>query len=219
MSDTAVAGSIDDFSAAVRREFETDQLIESELHRFAIDGIEPDVAVEPASAEQLQRVLTEAHEASITVVPFGGGTHMALGNLAESYDAALSIRRLDRVVEYEPADLTVTVEAGVRLVDLQAKLAEHGQFLPLDPPGGDAASVGGVLAANAWGPLRHAVGTARDWLLGISIVHADGTLTKGGGRVVKNVAGYDMPKLYIGSLGTLGVIAGATFKVAPLPKS
>ena len=103
MSDIAVAGSIDEFSAAVRRDLDPKQVTASDLHAFAIDGVEPDVAVEPETVEQLRRVLTEAHEANLTVVPFGGGTHMSLGNVPESYDVALSMRRLDRNVEYEPA--------------------------------------------------------------------------------------------------------------------
>ncbi|MCH7837967.1 MAG: FAD-binding protein, partial [Chloroflexi bacterium] len=112
-------------------------------------------------------------------------------------------------------DLVVTVEAGITLGRLQALLAEHGQFLPIEAP--DDATAGGVLAAGVSGPSRHAYGLPRDWLLGCRIAHADGSVSKGGGRVVKNVAGYDMPKLAVGSLGTLGVIVEATFKVAPLP--
>ena len=218
MSEAMAASRLDEFSAAIR-DLEPGQIVETQLERFAVDGATPDMAVEPANLEQLARVLTEAHEAGLGVLPFGGGVHMALGNHPEAYDVALPVTRMDRVLEYEPADLTVTVEAGIRLTDLQARLAQHGQFLPLDPPGSARATIGGILATNASGPLRHGFGTARDWLLGIRVVHGDGTVTKGGGRVVKNVAGYDMPKLYIGSLGTLGVIAEATFKVAPLPKS
>jgi glycolate oxidase FAD binding subunit len=145
--------------------------------------------------------------------------HIGAGNAPQAYDAALSLARLDRIIAHEPADMTVTVEAGARVADLQRTLGEAGQHLPLDPAGGDGATVGGVLAANAYGPLRHAHGTARDWLIGIRVVHADGSSSKSGGRVVKNVTGYDMPKLFAGSLGTLGVIAEATFKVAPLPRS
>jgi glycolate oxidase FAD binding subunit len=114
--------------------------------------------------------------------------------------------------------MTVTAQAGVKLADLAERLAEHGQMLPLDPPGMETATVGGVLAADVSGPLRHAYATARDWLIGIRVVHADGSISKSGGRVVKNVSGYDMHKLYIGSLGTLGVIVEATFKLVPLPK-
>ncbi|HEX5479083.1 MAG TPA: FAD-binding oxidoreductase [Dehalococcoidia bacterium] len=172
----------------------------------------------PGSVEDLRAVMREAHARGLAVIPFGAGRHMTLGNVPTRYDVALSLARIDRIVEHEPADLTVTVEAGCRLGALQAALASHGQFLPLDPPAaGDDATVGGVLAANAQGALRHRFGTARDWLIGTDVVQGDGTLVHAGGRVVKNVAGYDMTKLYAGSLGTLGVIARATFKVAPLP--
>ncbi len=218
MSDAVATSRLDEFSAAMR-DLDPDQIIESQLERFAIDGMTPDIAAEPANTEQLSRILTEAHESHLAVVPFGGGSHIALGNHPEAYDVALSTTRMDRVLEHEPADLTVTVEGGIPLATLQAKLAQHGQFLPLDPPGAARATIGGILASNASGPMRHGYGTARDWLLGIRVVHGDGTISRGGGRVVKNVAGYDMPKLYVGSLGTLGVIAEATFKVAPLPKS
>ena len=124
---------------------------------------------------------------------------------------------MEHVIAYEPADLTLTVEPGVTLRALQAELGAHGQRLPLDPANGGDATIGGVLAANAYGPMRHGYGTARDWLLGMRVVHADGTTTKSGGRVVKNVAGYDLHKLHVGALGSLGVIAEATFKVAPAP--
>jgi glycolate oxidase FAD binding subunit len=140
---------------------------------------------------------------------------MSLGNIPARYDVALRTTKLDRVVEYEPADLTITVEAGITIGKLQSALAEHGQFLPIDAPAD--ATVGGVLAAGVSGPSRHAYGLPRDWLIGCCLALADGTLIKCGGRVVKNVAGYDMTKLAVGSLGTLGVIIEATFKLAPLP--
>jgi glycolate oxidase FAD binding subunit len=115
--------------------------------------------------------------------------------------------------------MTVTVEAGVTLEQLASALAAHGQFLPVRPASGLGGTVGGMLAANDQGMLRHGFGTARDWLIGIAVVQADGTLARAGGRVVKNVAGYDLGKVFIGSLGTLGVIAEATFKLAPLPQA
>ncbi len=182
---------------------------------YTIDGIVPRFIATPASAEQLAAVLADADESGAAVVPWGGGRHMALGNVPARYDIALRTEKLDRVLEYEPADLVVTVEAGLTLGRLQTLLAEHGQFLPIDAP--DEATVGGVLAAGVSGPSRHAYGLPRDWLLGCRVAHVDGSVSKGGGRVVKNVAGYDMPKLAVGSLGTLGVIIEATFKVAPLP--
>jgi len=144
---------------------------------------------------------------------------MHLGNPPARYDIALVLSGLGAVVEHEPADLTATVQAGCTLEALQSHLAKAGQFLALDPPRGERASIGGILAANASGPSRHGYGAARDLVIGMKVVSADGRITKAGGKVVKNVAGYDLDKLYIGSLGTLGVIGEATFKLWPLAKA
>ena len=181
---------------------------------YAVDGLVPRFVATPASVEELAAVLAATDARSAAVIPWGGGRHMTLGNVPSKYDVALRTVKLDRVLEYEPTDLVVTAEAGITLGRLQALLAEHGQFLPIEAP--DDSTVGGVLAAGSSGPSRHAYGLPRDWLLGCRIAHADGAVSKGGGRVVKNVAGYDLPKLAIGSLGTLGVIVEATFKVAPM---
>ncbi len=183
--------------------------------RYTVDGLAPALVATPGSVGQLALVVAAADEDGAAVIPWGGGQHMTLGNVPSRYDVALRTTKLDRVLEYEAADLTVTVEAGITMGRLQAVLAEHGQFLPIDAPAD--ATVGGVLAAGVSGPSRHAYGLPRDWLIGCRMALADGTLIKGGGRVVKNVAGYDLPKLAVGSLGTLGVIVEATFKVAPLP--
>jgi glycolate oxidase FAD binding subunit len=126
---------------------------------------------------------------------------------------------LDQIVEYEPADLTVTVQAGMRFAALQQPLRAHGQMLALDPPAADRATIGGVIASNASGPMRLQYGTARDLVIGIRVANAEGMLTKAGGRVVKNVTGYDLNKLYTGSFGTLGVIAEISFKLHPLPQA
>ena len=147
----------------------------------------------------------------------GGGTQRSLGNPPRSYDLALDTRSLDRLIQYEPADLTVTVEAGMSLARLEEILAAEGQFLPLEAPCPSSATVGGMLAAACFGPMSLSYGQPRDWLIGVKVVNADGRVTKGGGQVVKNVTGYDMNKLYTGSLGTLGVIVEASFKVAPKP--
>ena len=219
MSSRTAATRVDEFRAVVSKITDAAQIRPGDAGHYEVDGCVPEVVVEPSTAEQLQQVLSEAYTAGVTVVPLGGGAHKGAGNVPESYDVALSLTRLDHIIAHESADLTVTVEPGVRLADLQARLAEHGQFVPLDPPCDAAATIGGILSANAHGPLRHAYGTARDWLIGVRIVHADGSMSKSGGRVVKNVAGYDMHKLYVGSLGTLGIIAEATLKVAPLPRS
>lgn len=182
---------------------------------FAVDGLTPRYVATPSSVDELTAALAAANEAGVAVIPWGGGCHMALGNVPSRYDVALRTTKLDGVIEYEAADLTVTVEAGMTFEQLGAILAEHGQFLPIDAPG--QATIGGALAAAAGGPSQHAYGLARDWLLGCRIAQADGVLVRGGGRVVKNVAGYDLPRLIVGSLGTLGVIVEATFKLTPLP--
>ncbi|MBI4498784.1 MAG: FAD-binding oxidoreductase [Chloroflexi bacterium] len=184
---------------------------------FAVDGCRPALAAFPGTPEEVAAVLALAEREGLAVVPWGGGTGQGLGNPPERYDLALSLARLDRVLDYQPADLTVTVEAGIPLGRLQERLAEHGQFLPLDPPHGDRATVGGILARAATGPRRLRYGAPRDLLIGIRVAHPDGTLSRAGGKVVKNVAGYDLNKLYTGSLGTLGVIMAATFKVLPRP--
>ncbi|MBI4307769.1 MAG: FAD-binding oxidoreductase [Chloroflexi bacterium] len=186
--------------------------------RCAVDGLLPAVVAVPGSVEEVASVLRAAHEERLAVAPWGGGTQMALGNPPARLDVALDLSRLDAVVEHAPADLTVTVQAGVTLATLNARLARAGQCLPLDPPLARRATVGGTLAANASGPLRQRYGTARDFTLGVRVAQAGGVVTKAGGRVVKNVAGYDLTRLYTGSLGTLGVIVEATFKVAPLPR-
>ena len=185
---------------------------------LAVDGLTPQAAVAPASYEQVAEVMRYAHAEGLAVIPRGGGAHMHIGNVPARYDIALSLSRLNGVVEHEPADLTATVQAGMTLGELQRHLAGAGQILPLDPPGGERATIGGILAANAWGPWRHAFGSARDMTIGLRVVTAEGRITRAGGRVVKNVAGYDLCKLYVGSLGTLGVIVEATFKLAPLPR-
>ena len=186
---------------------------------YAVDGVEPRVAVAPSTPEQVAEVMRYANAEGLAVIPWGSGTHVHVGNLPARYDIALSLSRLDGVVEHEPADLTVTCRAGTPLEVLQEELAASGSMVPLGPLANPGATVGGALAANAYGPSRHAYGTARDFTIGLKVVTADGRLTKAGGRVVKNVAGYDLCKLYIGSLGTLGVIEEATFKLSPLPKA
>jgi len=130
----------------------------------------------------------------------------------------IGLRRLARLLDHEPGDLTATVEAGMTVRAFQTALGSRGQWLSLDPADAERATVGGVLATNAGGPRRHLYGTARDVLIGVTVVTADGSIVKGGGKVVKNVAGYDLPKLFIGSYGTLGVIVEATVKLRPLPE-
>ena len=190
----------------------------STLSGYAVDGQSPQAVVFPNTVEEVSHLLAAADGEGKAVVPWGAGTHMALGNLAARVDLVIGMPRLNRILEYEPADMMVVVEGGTSLEVLQSELALNGQFLPLDPPRADQATIGGILASNASGPRRAFFGTARDRLIGIRVAHPNGEVTKAGGRVVKNVSGYDMNKLYIGSLGTLGVIVEAAFKIAPLFK-
>ena len=186
------------------------------LSKYKVDEQTPQTAVFPNTLEEVSQLLAAADREAKAVVPWGAGTQMSLGNLAGRVDMVIGTSRLNRVLEYEPADLTVIVEGGISLGVLQSELARHGQFLPLDPPESENATIGGILASNSSGPRRAFFGTARDRLIGIKVVHPNGEVTKGGGRVVKNVTGYDMNKLYTGSLGTLGIIVEAAFKIAPL---
>jgi glycolate oxidase FAD binding subunit len=182
-----------------------------------IDGVSPRDRVSPTTAEELAAALKAADDAGQGVAPVGGGTQLDLGMPPRRLDLVIETTGLNRVVEYEPADLTVTVEAGMRFADLQQRLAEEGQFLALDPPAAEGATIGGVIATNASGPLRFAFGTARDLVIGTRVANPGGSLTRAGGRVVKNVAGYDLNKLYVGSLGTLSIIVELSFKLAPIP--
>jgi glycolate oxidase FAD binding subunit len=188
-----------------------------EAASYAVDGVIPQVVALPVTVEEVAEVLRLASREDAALIPWGGGTAVSLGNIPRRYDIALCLSRLNQVVEHEPADLTATIQAGKSLADLQRHLAESSQFLALDPPSGQDATIGGILAVNASGPSRHAYGTARDLILGMRAVQADGRIIKAGGRVVKNVAGYDLSRLFIGSLGSLGIIVEACFRLAPLP--
>jgi len=184
---------------------------------YAVDGLVPQAVVQPASRQAFAEVMRWASGEKLAVTPRGGGTQMSLGNLPSSLDLVVDLSRYNRLLDYQPADLTVTVEAGMTLETLQRELAQGGNLASLEAPMAGRATIGGILAANSSGPLRHSYGPARDWLIGISVVGPEGGETRAGGKVVKNVTGYDLNKLYTGSLGTLGVIVEATFKLAPFP--
>lgn len=186
---------------------------------FVIEGQPIRDVVVPTDAQETASVLAEAHAAARSVIPVGGGTALGLGNVPPRIDQVLSTARLSGIIDYEPTDLVLAVGAGARIGDVQAVLAEHGQRLPLDAPGGGDATIGGLIATARSGPLRHSAGSLRDLLIGIAVAHPSGTVSRAGGMVVKNVSGYDMPRLYHGSLGTLGVITSANFKVLPRPRA
>ena len=183
---------------------------------YAIDGLSPMTVVVPENREQVSDVMRWAAESGLTVFPRGGGTKIVLGNPPEAVGLVLDLSRLNRVIDYQPGDMTATVEAGITLEALQRELAAARQFVPLESPLSARATVGGTLSTALSGPMAHAYGPPRDWLIGVGVVGADGVATKAGGRVVKNVTGYDLNRLYTGSLGTLGVIVEASFKVSPV---
>ena len=174
--------------------------------------------VAPATLDEAVEIMRARAARGASVSFMGGGTDLGYGNSPERVDTLLKTEKLTRVVEYAPSDQVVTVEAGLTLGALQKTLAAENQRLALDPPKAELATLGGLLATNGYGPLRTRFGTLRDLIVGISIVRADGTLARGGGKVVKNVAGFDLPKLMVGSLGTLGLIASATFRLHPMPE-
>ncbi|MEO5874678.1 MAG: FAD-binding oxidoreductase [Streptosporangiaceae bacterium] len=182
----------------------------------AILGVRPRYVAEPTTIAEAAAVLRAAHEHGFSVVARGAGTRLHWGGVPRSADLVLDTRRLDRLVEHAAGDLVVTVEAGMLMADLQALLAGQGQQLALDSPL-PGSTVGGTLATAAAGPRRLLYGTARDLLIGVTAVRADGAIVKSGGKVVKNVAGYDLGKLYTGSFGTLGLIVSASFRLHPVP--
>jgi len=183
----------------------------------AIAGHVPSLVVEPGSEQEISSVLAWCNEHGRTVAARGGGTKLGWGNHPRSVDVLLSLERLNALVEHAHGDMTATVQAGMTLVEFQTQLARHGQMLALDVERSEHATIGGVIATNDSGALRLRYGGIRDQIIGITVVRADGVVAHGGGRVVKNVAGYDLPKLYTGSLGSLGIITQATFRLYPLP--
>jgi glycolate oxidase FAD binding subunit len=182
---------------------------------FVVDGVAPKCVVYPGSAEQVAQVLKRAADRDLAVIPCRNGTKLEIGAPPGRYDVALSLKDMNQIWYCEPDDLVVSVEPGMKFGDLQHFLGRHGLWIPLDPGGGERGSVGGILATNSAGPLRLHYGAPRDIVLGLKIATVEGKVIQTGGRVVKNVAGYDLAKLLVGSYGTLGVIVEASFKLYP----
>lgn len=183
-----------------------------------IDGLNPKLIVRPGSADEVAACLKVCAESDAVVVPAGRMTWLDWGNPSTRVDVVLSLERMNRIVEYSPPDLTATVEAGLSLSDFNDVTVRERQWLPLDPPAFRCASLGAIAACNSSGALRLGFGTPRDYVIGLKLAHTDGTQSKCGGRVVKNVAGYDMNKVYVGSFGTLAIITEIIFKLRPLPE-
>ena len=184
----------------------------------AVAGTQARYVAAPASTAEAAALLRAAAGLGLTVAARGAGSRLDWGPAPASCDLVVDTGRLDKILEHTAGDLVVSVQAGVRLDDLAKVLASASQRLALDPTGGTG-TIGGVIAAGAAGPLRYRYGSPRDLLIGITVIRADGTIAKAGGKVVKNVAGYDIGKLFAGSYGTLGLITEATFRLHPLPES
>lgn len=186
---------------------------------FILDEQPAEYQAAPSSEEECLQTVQQAQCNGIALVPWGGGSDILQGNLLEARRwAALYTGQMNRLLEYSPPDMVVTVQSGMPLAELQKTLREQNQFLPFDPPCEDRTTLGGIVATNRQGLLRPGFGTPRDRLLGLRVAIGNGTMVKGGGKVVKNVAGYDLCKLFTGSFGTLGLITEVTFKTNPLPE-
>lgn len=209
-----VPGIVDRFVALVGRDH-----VRHTTPSDSICGVQPRLLLEPGNEQELSSALRLANELNLAVIPRGGGTKLGWGNPPTCADLTLSTARLNKIIEHAWADLTVTVEAGCTIGALQAALAQHGQRLALDPLWPEKATIGGVLSTNDGGALRLRFGALRDLIIGVTIALPDGTLASSGGKVVKNVAGYDLPKLVTGAFGTLGVITRAVFRLHPLPRN
>ncbi len=183
------------------------------------DGRNAHATDRPETIDALRQVVTDRVAEGLAIYPQGGGTALDYGGTPRAPGVAVDTRALNRVIEYPAADMTITVEAGITLSALRAVLATENQRLLIDAPEPDRATIGGIFATNSCGPRRFGLGRPRDQIIGVSFVTADGAFVKGGGRVVKNVAGYDFPRLLTGSMGTLGVLSVLTLKVRPLPEA
>jgi glycolate oxidase FAD binding subunit len=195
------------------------EIDEETRRRLEVDGMQPTKIMHPEDSADAARGLRLLQGAGAAAVIVGGGTQLGLGSPPRQYDVAFSTDRLNHLLEYEPADLTCRVEAGMRLHDLQATLHQNGQRLPFAPPRADEATIGGIVAADSNGLNRARYGSVRDWVIGIAVAYPDGKVGRAGGKVVKNVAGYDLMKLHTGALGTLGVITEVNLKVQTVPEA
>jgi len=183
----------------------------------SLDGLTPSTIEHPESLDQLSKSLAAVTKAGHSAIPWGGGTRIGIGNIPSSYNTAIDLSQFKGEIEHEPGDMTVVANAGVTIGTLNTLLAKEGQQLPFEVRNPAQATLGGSVASNASGHRQSSTGGIRDWVIGMQIVLADGTVTKSGGRVVKNVQGYEMHRLNTGAFGTLGVVSQAAFKLLPIP--
>ncbi len=190
-----------------------------QLKMNSVDGKRPKAIVFPSSIDEVSKIVSYANDNHFAIIPKGSGTKIGTGEIPKKVDIILSTNRLSRIIELDPDNLTVSFESGVKLGEIQKGLAEAGRgyFIPLDPPFKEKATMGGIVATNSSGARRYLYGTVRDWLIGAKAVFPNGDIVSSGGKTVKNVSGYDLHKLLIGSFGSLGIICEMTFKIIPLP--
>lgn len=186
---------------------------------YPVDGLTPAHAVRPRTPEELSETVRSCRAGGLAVIPWGGGSQMGFGNVAERYDVALDLTGLDAVLRYDPDDMTMSVQCGCRLADLNRMLGENRQVLPVDAADPERSTIGGLVAVGMSGPRRFGYGPLRDLIIGMTVVMSDGTIATAGGQVVKNVTGYDMMRLHHGALGSLGIIVSVNLKVIPKPQS
>lgn len=192
----------------------------ADLNRCKVDGVTPKYVVTPGSETEISEIIKLCNLESLAISAFGSMTKKSIGNIPKRLDIALSTLKLNKLTNHQPDDMIVTTEPGLSLKKLQNILKTKEQFLPIDPPHvNKGATIGGIISTNDSGPRRVRYGTARELLIGIKAVRSDGKIIKGGSKVVKNVAGYDLPKLFVGSIGTLGILTETTFRVFPVPEA
>jgi glycolate oxidase FAD binding subunit len=208
-----MANEMSSWLASFQTKFPDARADAASLDAFAIQGVRPACVYAPPDAARAAAAIRFAAENKIPVVPFGGGTQQGIGNSPPAAALVIHTQHLNRLIHHEPGDMVATAQAGMAFGAFQRALGERGQWLPLD--GQENSTLGGMVATNCYGPLAEQHGTLRDMVLGMTVVNGDGVIRKCGGKVVKNVTGYALDKLYIGSLGTLGVITEVTFKLLP----
>ena len=215
----AIIQSITNSNTAIIGFAQADSSWQKKIKQSVIGQIEQINLVIPETVEELAAIVQAASKEKWGIMPCGNGSKLDWGGLAKEIELVVSTQKCDRIIQHAVNDLTVTVEAGIKLADLQNKLKAHKQFLPIDPAFAEEATIGGILATADTGSLRHRYGGIRDLVLGVSFIRGDGKIAKAGGKVVKNVAGYDLMKLLIGSYGTLGIISQVTLRTYPIPQA
>ena len=194
---------------------EENSVDDEKLDEYCIDGIRPRCAVFPDTTEKVSEIMKLASKDRLSIIPGGGGTKLHIGNIPSSFDVLLSLKKLNKMLYYNPDDLVATCEAGMRVSDFNGEVSENGLWLPIDPPFADSCTLGGVTASDSSGMLRQRYGKIKNMITGMKIVFPDGSIVKSGSRLVKNSAGYNLARLLAGSYGTLGIITEINIKLEP----